>query len=83
MKRTCKHLMRNPGNLNGLALVFIVLAVFSVNVVPIIAINAFIIGGLVFLIEAVLYLKLGLIDTWSYIAAIAAFLAAFAEYTRL
>ena len=75
--------MRNPGKLTYFALAFIVLAVLAVNVVSIIAISSFIIGGLVFLIEAVLYLKLGLIDTWSYIAAIATFLAAFAEYTRL
>lgn len=83
MKRTCKYLMRNPGKLTYFAFAFIVLGVIAVNVVSTIAISSFIIGGLIFLIEAVLYLKLGLTDTWSYIAAIASFLAAFAEYTRI
>ncbi len=83
MKRICSYLMHHPGFLTYFALVSIVLSVLVLNIVPILAVNLFVIGALIFLIEAVLYLKLGMFDTWSYIAAFCALLAAFFVYTRI
>ncbi len=84
MKRICKTFMRDPKKLDNYGYVFLLLANIATIVAPLVSIGLFLITGLIFLIEAVLYLKLSLIDLSGFVAAlICVFIAAFFAYTIL
>ncbi len=77
------YLMRIIGILTYVSFAFIVLGAIFVFIIPGLTIHFFVIGGLLYLITAVLHIKSGVIDTWSYIAAFSAFLTAFYLYSKM
>lgn len=83
MKKFFDYIMRKPECLTYLVLVCSLLALIFVHIASILAICLLIICGLISLIEVVLYLKLGKIDTWSCIVALCAFSAAFYLFTTM